>query len=283
MNAALTAAKAELKRAWPLALALALGLGAVLVVGANLSNAFPSADRPFGWPGPSTFENGVAMVRTELVLATTLPALLMGVRALHGRDPMRDGPSTLVAIFTIDAMLLFLGAMLAATIGKLGAFNTTSLAFVAFTVAHTLLAIAFFAIGFMAAAFTRRHAAAIGASVWVIFVALWENATRWILFRQEGYDKLSTGQFPTWYFVSQAFSPLSLYRGTLILWDRKFMDYLEKAALGKAALPDWVNPATFAFATVAMWVAIPLCIACLAWWWQGRAVRRATVRAAEAA
>src|SRR5438067_2852838 len=135
MHAALAAARAELRRAWPLALALALGAGAVLVVGVNLSNAFPSQDRPFGWPGPSSFENGVAMVRPELVLATTIPALLLGVRALNRREPHADGPAALLGIFALDAMLLFLAAFVAAVIGKLGASRTTALAFVAFTVA----------------------------------------------------------------------------------------------------------------------------------------------------
>lgn len=279
MNDALAAARDELRRAWPIAVVLALGLGGVLVLGIHLSNAFPSESRPFGWAGPSTFENGVAMVRAELVLATTVPAIILGVRALRERDPTDTRVRSIVAIFVLDAMLIFLAAMAAATMGKVAAKSTTSLAFVAFTVSHMILALSFYSIGFLASSFTRRHAAAIGAAVWIIFVALWENVTRLILYRQEGYDNLLAGRFPMWYFVSQAFSPISLYRGTLILWDRKFMDYLEKAILAQAALPAWMQPATFIAASVALWVLLPLGLACLAWWWQGRTVVATPARA----
>src|SRR5581483_12146089 len=100
----------ELRRAWPYALVLALGLGAVVTVGANISNAFPSQARPFGWPGPASFENAVAMVRPDIVLATTLPALLLGATALRRHDPREGG---LLPILAVDAALLLVAAFVA--------------------------------------------------------------------------------------------------------------------------------------------------------------------------
>jgi hypothetical protein len=96
---------------------------------------------------------------------------------------------------------------------------------------------------------------------------------RTILFRQEGYDNLTAGLFPTWFFVAQGFSPLTAYRGVLILWDRKFMDGLEKATVGAAALPSWLNPLTMAAFLTALWIALPLGIAGLLHWWRGREAR----------
>jgi hypothetical protein len=273
VSATLDAMRAELRRAWPYALVLALVLGAAVVVGANLSNAFPSKDHPFGWAGPANFENAVAMVRPEIVLACTLPALAMGATALRRRDPREQGPASLLPALGVDAALLVAAALLAAIIGFVGAAKTTSDALVAFASAQALLALAFFALGYLAGALVPRHALPAALAVWSFFNLLYEGMTRVALFRQMGYDRLSAGEFPAWFWVSQALSPLAAYRGVLILWRRGFMDYLEKAALGNAALPAWMTPATFALLMLALWVALPLGLALGAWWLRGRLER----------
>ena len=265
VNSFLLAARAELRRAWPFALVLALALGAVLVVGANLSNAFPSQERPFGWPGPASFENGVAMVRDQLVLAATLPALALGATMPARRQP--EGP------LAADAALVALACGVAALLGAWGASTAPPDAVIAFWAAHALLALAFWALALVCAAFARKHALPLALAVWTLFVALWENGTRWILFRQVGYGPLSTGQFPSWYYVSQALSPLSAYRGVLILWRRGFMDAIERAVLGQAALPPWMTPGVFAAFLVGFWIALPAGIATLVWRVRGRAAR----------
>ncbi len=273
MSASLEAMRAELRRAWPYALVLALGLGTVVVVGANLSNAFPSQSRPFGWPGPASLENGVAMVRTEIVLACTLPALLLGATALRGRDPREDPARTLLPALATDAALLVVAAFLAALIAFVGAARSPPAALLAFGSAESLLALAFFSMGYLAAAVASRHAVAAAFGVWAFFTLVYENWTRVILFRQVGYDPLASGDFPTWFWVSQGLSPLTAYRGVLILWRPGFMDYLEKAALSGAALPAWMTPATFAGILLVMWVLAPVALALGAWWVRGRIAR----------
>jgi hypothetical protein len=64
----------------------------------------------------------------------------------------------------------------------------------------------------------------------------------------------------------------------LILWERGFMDYLEKAALGQATLPAWMNPGTFAALTLVLWVALPVGLGLLVWHWKGRSSARAAVK-----
>jgi hypothetical protein len=266
---------AELRRAWPFAAALAVVLGAVVVAGANLSNAFPSQGHPFGWAGPASFENAVAMVRPDLVVAAALPGLLLGATALRHREPAATPLGDLGIVVGVDAALLGLASLVAGIIGAWGSFKTPVGAFWAFVVAHALLALAFYAIAFFVASVARKHAVPIAAGLWLALHTLFDHVTQTILFRQMGYDNLTAGIFPPWFFVAQASSPESLYRGVLILWDRKFMDYVEQAALGKAALPGWLTPATFAAYMVGAFVALPLGLAALVWWWRARAARAA--------
>ncbi|MEA3200047.1 MAG: hypothetical protein QOE90_1475 [Thermoplasmata archaeon] len=252
-------ARRELARAWPYALVLALGLGAVVVVGANISNAFPSKDRPFGWPGPASFENAVAMVRPDIVLATTLPALLLGATALRERD------AGFLPILAVDASLLLVASFLASFVGLHGSSGGYADAFVAFACATALLAGAFWALALLLGSLLRRHAVPASLVLWVGFVSIYENATRTALFRQVGYDGLTAGQFPAWFWVSQALSPLTAYRGVLILWRGGFMDYLEKAALAGADMPAWMSPLTFA-GVLALWIALPVAAAGAVLW-----------------
>lgn len=255
--------KTELRRAWPYALLLAVALGTVLAVGAHQSNATPSEKRPFGWPGPASFENAVAMERGDLVLAASLPALLLGARALE----LRWGALAprLRWVLATDAALLVAACFAAGGIGAFAAFRTPPEAYVAFCVAHALLALAFYSLAFLCSALLRRHATAAALGVWMAFNAAYEGIVRTSLYRTVGYQGLLAGQFPSWFYVAQALSPLSAYRGVLILWRDGFRDYVEKAALGQAVLPAWLNPATFVALMLALWVALPLGIASAVW------------------
>jgi hypothetical protein len=155
---------------------------------------------------------------------------------------------------------------------------------VAFAAAHALLALAFFALAFLVASLVPRHGIPASVAVWGFFAFIYEGWMRVILFRQQGYDKLTAGEFPAWFWTSQAASPLTAYRGVLILWRRGFMDYLEKAALGNAALPAWMTPATFSALLLVVWVAIPVGLGLAFWQWRGRAsVEPAPGRAPESA
>lgn len=267
MHALLRESATEARRAWPYAVLLGVALGAIVVIGANYSNAFPSEQRPFGWPGPSGFENAVAMVRGDIVVATTLPALLLG--ATLWRAPGRLG----VAMAT-DGLLVLLAVGLATLIGAIGAADTRSLAYLSFYVAHALLALSFYSLAALCSIAATRYAAPVALAVWLVLNAGYESVVRTVLFRTEGYDALSTGVFPPWFFVAQAFSPLTAYRGVLILWDRRMMDGLEKAVLGDAALPAWLNPLTMGAFMVALWIALPLALAGLLAWWRRRAAGR---------
>lgn len=275
----LRALRSELLRAAPYALLLALALSAVLVIGVNLSNAFPSESRPFGWPGTSPLWNGVATVRSDLVIATTLPALLWGVAFLRSRDPRVERASGLGLALGVNVLLLVLAVLVATGVGSLAASKVHARAFAAFLAAHALLALSFFSLAVLCAAVATRWAVPAAAGLWLVFHAAYENVTRWAAFRDAGYHELASGDFPAWFYAAQAFSPLSAYRGVLILWERGFMDYLESATLGKAALPAWVNPGTFMALGLGLWVALPLGIAAFAWWWRGRDAPVATKRA----
>lgn len=275
----LRALRSELLRALPYAVLLALALSMVLVVGVNLSNAFPSEKAPFGWPGTSPFWNGVATVRSDLVVATTLPALLWGVAALWGRDPRVERTGSLGVALGVNVLLIPLAVLVATIVGALVASKVHANAFMAFFAAHALLALSFWSLAVLCAALAGRWAVPAAAGVWLVFHAAYENATRWAVFRDAGYHALAAGQFPSWFYVAQAFSPLSAYRGVLILWERGFMDYLEGATLGQATLPAWVNPGTFMALGLGLWVALPLGIAAFAWWWRGRDAPVATKRA----
>ena len=272
--------RGEARRALPYALVLALALGAVVSVGAHYSNAFPSQSRPFGWPGPAHFHNAVAMVRGDLVLAASVPALVLGARALSDRDPHIQRAPRVLAAFLAHGILLVTASFCAAAIGGIVAFKTPTNAFMAFSVAHALLALSFYSLAFLCSALFRRHALAAAALVWIAFNTVYESLVRTAVFRQVGGDALAAGQFPGWFYVAQALSPLSAYRGTLILWERGFMDYLEKAALGQAALPAWMNPGTFVALTLVLWVALPVGLALAAWAWRGRLAARVGLKRA---
>lgn len=272
--------RSEARRAFPYALVLMAALGTVVSVGAHYSNAFPSQGRPFGWEGPARFENAVAMVRGDLVLAASVPALLLGAVAFRGRDPSVDGVRRMGAAFASHALLLAAACFCAGAIGGLVAFKTPTNAFLAFSVAHALLALSFYSLAFLCGALFGRYAPAAAALVWLAFNAVYESLVRTVVLRQVGGEALAQGLFPAWFYVAQALSPLSAYRGVLILWERGFMDYLEKAALGKAALPAWMNPATFAALTLVLWVALPVGLGMLAWRWKTRLATRAALKRA---
>lgn len=263
----------DVRRGLPYAVVLAIALGVVLVVGAHLSNAFPSASRPFGWEGPAHFDNAVAMVRGDLVLASTLPALAMGALALRHREPTIEGPARILRTAGVHGAMITLAAFVAGAIGAWGAFRAPLDSYLAFSTAHALLALAFYALALLSAALLRAYAMAGALGAWLFFNAFYEGAVRLALFRQMGYHRLAAGEFPPWFFVAQALSPLSAYRGTLILWRRGFMDYLEKAALGNAILPPWLNPLTLGSLLFVLWVALPVGLACGVWWWRGKDAR----------
>lgn len=267
----------DLRRGLPYALVLAVLLGAVLGIGAHYSNAFPSEGHPNGWPGPAHFENAVAMVRNDLVLAASVPALLLGARCLDGFEPSRDRGRRLLCAFTTQGVLLSTAAFAAGGIGAAVAFKTPFDAWLAFGTAHALLAVAFFALGFLWAAVLRRHALALAAAVWIFFLGCYEALVRTILFRTVGGEAVAAGQFPDWFWAAQAASPLSAYRGILILWRPSFRDYLEHAALDHASLPSFLVPGTFIALMLVLWVLVPLGIALAVWWVRGRVqVSRAT-------
>lgn len=274
---------AELRRAMPYAAVLAIALGAVVVAGANLATAFPSEERPFGWSGPASFDGAVATVRSDLALAASIPALLLGARALAGREPSATPARQLLTPFGLHALLLFLSAFAAGGIGAWGANRTPMESYYAFSVAHGLLAVSAYSVGFLWAGILRRHALAFAAGTWLFFLGVYDALVNVTLFRQVGYHKLVAGEFPTWFYASQALSPLATYRGTLILWQRGFMDFLEKAAIGNAVLPAWVNPGLFIGLTLAIWVVLPLGIGLLAWRMRGRARTAAPTRAPDQA
>jgi hypothetical protein len=263
----------ELRRAAPYAILLAVALGAIVAAGAHYSNAFPSEKAPYGWPGPASFENAVAMVRSDIVLAASLPALLLGAFALREREPGRDGPGTLFAVFGIHTLLLALGVVVAAAIGSLGAGRTIPDAWWAFVVAHSVLALSFYSLAFLAAAIVRGHALFVALSVWFVFLGVYDAVTRTIMFRQEGYHNLAAGGFPDWFWVAQGLSPLNSYTGILILWRPRFRDAIETAALKNAVLPSWLVPATFVALAAVLWMLLPLAIAQLSWWLRGRGAR----------
>lgn len=272
----------EARRALPLALVLALGLGAIVTVGAHYSNAFPSESQPFGWPGPASFENAVAMVRSDLVLAASVPALVLGARALAGREPTRDRAGSLVAVWGVHAAILALAVVVAAALGAWGAGRTPPEAWFAFVTAHVVLALSFYSLAFMWACFLHEQALAAALAMWLVFLGMYEAVTRTIVFRTEGYHALASGAFPDWFWAAQGLSPLSSYTGILILWRPKFRDYLESAALENAVLPGWLVPATFVALATVLWMILPLALGHLAWWWRGRSAGAVARRVPEA-
>jgi hypothetical protein len=273
----------EARRAWPFYLVLGVGLGAVLYVGVNLSNSFPSEERPFGWPGPASFAAGVATLRRELVLATTLPAIGLGLHALWRRDPKREGLPVFGGVVLADAVGILLGILIAAWIGGNAASAWPSApAYRTFVVAHALLALAAYSLAVLAKASTRGHGAAITLGLFVLFLAVFDAWLQWRLFRAAGYHRLTSGDLPSWYLAWQAASPLSSYRGTLILGFSGFRDYLESAALKGATLPEWATWRTFSAALLALWVTLPLGFAATVWKARALAWRRDASQAVHA-
>lgn len=266
----------DVRRALPLCGVLSVALGFALVLGAHLSNAQPSSTRPFGWAGPSAFEYAVAMVRKDLVLATTLPALLLGSRALSSFSPLRESSARVAGTFVTHAAMLVGAVVAAAGIGAWGAFHTPGDAFVAFCVAHALLALAFYAIGFLWSAALPRFALAGALATWAFFVLFYDNLLQVRVLRELGQPGLDARAFPAWFYAGQALSPLTSYRGILILWRERFRDYVEKLALKGADLPAWMTPITFCLVLVLAWVLVPLALALVAW----RVRRALAVRAA---
>lgn len=246
-----------LRSGLPFALAIGLGLGLAVLVGANLSNAFPSEDRPYGWPGPSSFSNGVAMDRPMFVLAATVPALLMGLWAFRARGAPAMGLGAFGAAAFVHVALLFGAGFLGAGIGDWAASSTDDGAVVAFAVSHGLLASAFYAIGAALAIGTGGLGAPIGAGLWVFFVALFENGTRWQVLREIGHRGLQAGALPGWFYLAQVLSPVAAYRGLLIVWHPPFRDYEEQAVLADVVLPGWMTPGALAM-TLALWTLVPL-------------------------
>lgn len=248
----------------PAAALLAAAVGLAVAIGANLSNATPSADKPYGWPGAANFEGGVATVRPELVLATTLPALLLGLRAL----PAQSNPHPKSALAALaGASLLVPAALLVATlVGALAAAPSPPGAYLAFWVAHSALALSLLALGFLARVVSPRHGPLAGLAAWCLFAVLLDGAVRWQLFRTEGYHNLAVGQLPGWFYAAQVLSPLALYRALLIVWQPGFRDWLEHAALDNATLPSWLDPAVLTPLLILLWFVVPAAIALAILW-----------------
>lgn len=271
--------RAALGTALPFAAILAATVGAILFAGANLSTAFPSAQKPFGWPGTATFDNGVAMVRPELLLATSALAAVWGSMTLRRLEPRTDRMSAFWTHVAVDVPLMWAGVLAAALIGKNVASNTPDDAIWAFTTAHGMLATAFYLLGLaISVAFRRsRLAAPVTVGAWIGFVAIYENLVRWQTFRQAGYYALKAGDFPGWFYAAQALSPVAGYRGILILWRKGFRDGTEHAVLDNAVLPAWMTPMTFVGLMALLWVAVPLAYASIGWWTRGAyATQRST-------
>ena len=272
---------AELRRAAPYVLLLALGLGAVVVAGAHYSNAWPSEKAEYGWPGPASLERGVAMVRSDIVLATTIPALLLGARALMRHRPSEHGALSILQVYGIHTALIGVAVMVATIVAILGAGSAPSEAVFAFWTAHVVLALSFYSVGFLWNCYLRDHAVAAAAATWIVFLGLYEAVTRTIMFRTEGYTQITNVGFPDWFWAAQGLSPLASYQGILILWRPRFRDMIETAALENAVLPSWLVPGTFVALAVVLWMLIPLGLGLLGWWWRARSVNVVSKRVPE--
>jgi hypothetical protein len=253
------------RRSWPYALVLALALGATVAVGVNLSNAYPSEAKPFGWPGAANFQNGVAMVRKEILLAASLPALGLALASLRPLEPRRHTVAFLGGIVGADLLALALGVGLAGAWGAWAASKATWGAYWAFVAAHVLLAWAFYSLTLLVAAAARPRATAAALALYTFYLAVFDNLLQWRVFREAGYHRLQAGQFPDWFLAAQAGSPISAYRGFLILDWPPFRDGLENAVLKGATLPPWANAATFAGVLLGLWIVLPLGLTASVW------------------
>src|SRR5439155_24393078 len=132
--------------------------------------------------GPANFAAGVATVRPELILATSIPALILGVRLLAPRAarpgqaaPMKPARTLPAVPLLTDLALLAAAVMVAAGIGARAAAKTSSDAFWGFTAAHLLLAWGFYCVGVLAASLTRRYALPVAVGAWVLFAVLLDD------------------------------------------------------------------------------------------------------------
>jgi uncharacterized membrane protein YozB (DUF420 family) len=240
-------------------------LGAVVVVGANLANSYPSQDHPHGWPGAANFDGGVATVRPQLVLAATVPGLLLGLSTGTRLSPRRHGPLQAGAVLGVDVFLVAAACWLGTSIASWGVSKTSEEAYWAFFTAHLLLALCFYSLALLSAVTVPTSPALPAGVLWVLFAVVYEIWVRWKTLRAAGYEGLSAGAFPAWFFVAQAWSPLAVYRGLLILWHPGFRDYEERAVLGDLALPPWMNAPVFGALFAFAWVLLPLESAWVVW------------------
>jgi|GEM_PF-2672856 len=266
----------------PFALVMLLVVGATVAVGVNLSTAYPSEQKPFGWPGAATFSNGVAMVRKELVLATVLPALGAALVGLRRLEPRRDALPFVGGVAAAGYASLGVGVMLAAGWGAWAASKSTWSAYWAFVAAHVLLAWAIYSLVFFLAVVARPYATSVSLAVVGFYVAVYDNLLQWRVFREAGFFRLQAGDFPPWFLAGQAGSPIAAYRGFLILDFPAFRDGLENAVLKGATLPPWASAATFAAVLWSLWILLPMGLAASVWkvratwtirpWWRRTAV-----------
>lgn len=251
------------RRGWPVALVLAVALGVVVGLGALVANATPTEEQPEGWPGAAKFDNGVAMFRTQALLAATIPALLLGYRTARTHLRERPGQGGAGRFVAADASLLVVGVLIATVIASWIAAGTALRAYLVFWAAHSLLALAFYSLAFMAAALAPRRGLAVAAGVWLGFVALYDALVRWRLFRAVNYEALTSGLIPAWFYAAQVASPVAAYRGLLILAWPGFRDWEEQAVLRDAQLPSWASPVVF-LAFLLLWILVPLAIGSIA-------------------
>ena len=264
----------EARVALPFFLLYGLALGGTLALGAELSTARPSRDRPFGWPGPASFDNGVAMVRNDLALCAAIPPLLLGLTLV--RRLQRDLRSGLfVSAVLTDLAAVALGALLAGLVGVWGSARASPDAYWAFVTAHGLLGLSFFALGLLPTVVAPIVGLLAGGFLGLAYLTLYDNWVKWRIFRELGYNGIMSGAFPTWFYLAQVFSPLSTYRGMLITWRPQFRDWEEQAALREVVLPSWVNPVLFGSVHLFVWVAIPIEAAIIVWVVRSR--RRASI------
>ncbi len=253
----------HLRRAGPTVLLMALATGVATVLGGHVYNAWPTAGYPHGEPGPANLERAVAYVRPALVLTTSLPALLLGLRSAAGLDAARGWGPPMLRVGA-DLLLLAVGAAVAALIGAWATAEAPAEAIVALAVSTMLLAWSFHAMAFAAGVILPGRAALPATGLWLVFHGLYESLVRWRLFRATGYYELRAGQLPIWFVAAQALSPLAAYRGLMILWRPGFRDGLERETLRNATLPGWLGPEVLAIMLL-LWTVVPLALAAAVW------------------
>ncbi len=266
----------HLRRAGPLCLLLAIGAAAAAILGAHVVNAWPTRSMPRGLPGPGSLEEAMSYVRTPVVLATTLPSMLLGFRTASNLNPLHGwGPA--VRRVAADLFLLAVAGWTAALLAAWGSGEAPGDVIEAVAWSTVLLAWSFHALGLAARISAPVLGGHVAVATWVGFHSLFENLVRWRLFRGSTYHELLAGNLPTWFLASQALSPLAAHRGMLILWREGFRSGLERETLRGAELPDWLGHELMAFLLL-LWTAIPLGVAALVWAMRCRAAREAAAR-----